>query len=36
VDLWRRTENEPNAEVGVSIDGRAFIELLIERIAGLG
>ena len=36
VDLWRRTENEPNAHVGVSIEGRAFIELLIERIAGLG
>jgi inosine-uridine nucleoside N-ribohydrolase len=36
VDLWRRTENEPNAHVGVGIDGRAFIELLHERIATLG
>ena len=35
VDLWRRTENEPNAHVGVEIDGRAFIELLHERIASL-
>jgi inosine-uridine nucleoside N-ribohydrolase len=36
VDLWRRTENEPNADVGVGIDGRAFIELLHDRIASLG
>jgi inosine-uridine nucleoside N-ribohydrolase len=36
VDLWRRTENEPNAHVGVGIHGRAFIELLHERIASLG
>jgi inosine-uridine nucleoside N-ribohydrolase len=36
VDLWRRTENEPNAQVGVGIDGRAFIELLHDRIASLG
>jgi inosine-uridine nucleoside N-ribohydrolase len=35
VDLWRRTDNEPNAHVGVGIDGRAFIELLLERIATL-
>ena len=35
VDLWRRTENEPNAHVGVGIDGRAFIELLIERLPTL-
>jgi inosine-uridine nucleoside N-ribohydrolase len=35
VDLWRRTENEPNAHVGVGIDGRAFIELLIERLPNL-
>jgi inosine-uridine nucleoside N-ribohydrolase len=35
VDLWRRTENEPNAYVGVGIDGRAFIELLLERISSL-
>ena len=36
VDLWRRTENEPNAQVGVDIDGRAFIALLHDRIASLG
>ena len=36
VDLWRRTEQEPNADVGVGIDGRAFIELLLERISSLG
>ena len=35
VDLWRRTEREPNADVGVDIDGDAFFELLLERIAGL-
>jgi inosine-uridine nucleoside N-ribohydrolase len=35
VDLWRRTEHEPNAHVGVGIDGRAFIDLLSERIARL-
>jgi inosine-uridine nucleoside N-ribohydrolase len=35
VDLWRRTENEPNAHVGVGIDGRAFIELLLERLSRL-
>jgi inosine-uridine nucleoside N-ribohydrolase len=35
VDLWRRTDNDPNAHVGVSINGRAFIELLLERISSL-
>jgi pyrimidine-specific ribonucleoside hydrolase len=33
VDLWRRTENEPNAHVGVGIDGEGFIELLVERLS---
>ena len=33
VDLWRRTENEPNARVGVGIDAEAFLELLVERIS---
>ena len=33
VDLWRRTGNEPNAHVGVGIDGEAFLELLLERIS---
>jgi inosine-uridine nucleoside N-ribohydrolase len=32
VDLWRRTGQEPNAHVGVSVDGRAFVELLLERL----
>jgi inosine-uridine nucleoside N-ribohydrolase len=36
VDLWQRTENEPNAHVGVGIDGERFIELLLERISSLG
>ena len=35
VDLWRRTEEEPNAHVGVGVDGRAFVELLLERVASL-
>jgi inosine-uridine nucleoside N-ribohydrolase len=36
VDLWRRTENEPNVHVGVGVEGRAFIELLLERVSSLG
>jgi inosine-uridine nucleoside N-ribohydrolase len=36
VDLWRRTEREPNAHVGVSVDADAFFDLLVERIASLG
>jgi inosine-uridine nucleoside N-ribohydrolase len=32
VDLWRRTDHPPNAHVGVEADGRAFIELLLERL----
>ena len=36
VDLWRRTGNEPNAHVGVGVDGGAFMELLIERLTTLG
>ncbi len=35
VDLWRRTSEEPNADVGVNIDAAAFLELLCERIASL-
>jgi pyrimidine-specific ribonucleoside hydrolase len=35
VDIWLRTGNEPNAHVGVGIDGRAFIELLLERLSRL-
>jgi len=36
VDLWRRTGEEPNAEVGVDVDGAGFIRFLVERIAALG
>jgi inosine-uridine nucleoside N-ribohydrolase len=35
VDLWRRTGEEPNADVGVDVDGPAFIRFLLERIAAL-
>jgi pyrimidine-specific ribonucleoside hydrolase len=35
VDLWRRTGEEPNAHVGVGIDGRAFVHLLLERLPTL-
>jgi inosine-uridine nucleoside N-ribohydrolase len=35
VDLWRRTEREPNAHVAVDVDADAFLELLIERINSL-
>jgi inosine-uridine nucleoside N-ribohydrolase len=35
VDLWRRTGNKPNAEVGVDIDADGFLELLCERIRSL-
>jgi inosine-uridine nucleoside N-ribohydrolase len=36
VDLWRRVGWEPNAHVGVSVDGDRFLALLHERIASLG
>jgi len=36
VDLWRRTDLAPNAQVGVAIDAEAFFDLLVERIASLG
>jgi inosine-uridine nucleoside N-ribohydrolase len=36
VDLWRRTDREPNAHVAVDIDGDAFLGLLLERIPTLG
>jgi inosine-uridine nucleoside N-ribohydrolase len=35
VDLWRRTGHEPNAHVGVDVQGEAFLELLVERILSL-
>jgi purine nucleosidase/pyrimidine-specific ribonucleoside hydrolase len=33
VDLWRRTGNEPNANVGIGIDAEAFLELLVTRLS---
>jgi inosine-uridine nucleoside N-ribohydrolase len=36
VDLWRRTGQPPNAHVGVDVDARAFVGLLVGRIASLG
>jgi inosine-uridine nucleoside N-ribohydrolase len=36
VDLWNRTgEAEPNAHVGVGVNGRSFVELLVERLPTL-
>jgi inosine-uridine nucleoside N-ribohydrolase len=35
VDLWRRTDRAPNADVGVAVDGDAFFELLLERVGRL-
>ncbi len=35
VDLWHRTQNEPNVDVGVDLDAEGFLELLCERIASL-
>ena len=33
VDLWNRTgEAKPNAHVGVGVDARGFVELLLERL----
>jgi inosine-uridine nucleoside N-ribohydrolase len=36
VDLWQRTGNAPNADVGVDVDGALFVERLIERLGTLG
>jgi len=36
VDVWRRTGREPNAHVAVGVDAEGFVELLLDRIAGLG
>jgi len=33
VDLWRRTGEEPNAHVGVDVEGAAFVEFLVDRIS---
>ena len=36
VDVWRRTGREPNAHVAVGVDAEGFVELLLDRVAGLG
>jgi inosine-uridine nucleoside N-ribohydrolase len=36
VDLWRRTDRQANAHVGVDVDSEAFFDLLVERIGTLG
>jgi inosine-uridine nucleoside N-ribohydrolase len=36
VDLWKRTGKEPNAHVGVDVDGPGFIQFLVQRLASLG
>lgn len=36
VDLWRRTGEEPNAHVGVDVDGAGFVDFLVERLSSLG
>jgi inosine-uridine nucleoside N-ribohydrolase len=33
VDIWRRTDREPNAHVAVDIDAAGFVELLLERLS---
>jgi len=33
VDLWKRTGKEPNAHVGIDVDGPGFIQFLIERLS---
>ena len=36
VDLWQISGREPNAHVGVEVEGAAFLDLLVERIGSLG
>jgi inosine-uridine nucleoside N-ribohydrolase len=35
VDLWLRTDRQANAHVGVDLDAKAFLDLLVERIERL-
>lgn len=35
VDRWKVTGNEPNARVGLRVDGEKFGDLMVERIASL-
>jgi inosine-uridine nucleoside N-ribohydrolase len=36
VDLWKRTGNDPNAHVGVDVDGPGFIRFLVQALSSLG
>jgi inosine-uridine nucleoside N-ribohydrolase len=36
VDVWKRTDREPNAHVGVNVDGPRFIDVLVDRLRSLG
>jgi inosine-uridine nucleoside N-ribohydrolase len=36
VDLWNRTDREPNVHVAVDLDVDGFFDLLVERISSLG
>ena len=36
VDLWQISGREPNAHVGVEVEGDTFLGLLVERIGSLG
>jgi pyrimidine-specific ribonucleoside hydrolase len=36
VDLWQISGREPNAHVGVHVDGAAFLDFMVERIGSLG
>ena len=36
VDLWKRTDDPPNAHVGVRLDVDGFFDLLVTRIGSLG
>jgi inosine-uridine nucleoside N-ribohydrolase len=36
VDLYRRTQEEPNVHVAVDVDAKAFLDMLEERITSLG
>jgi inosine-uridine nucleoside N-ribohydrolase len=35
VDIWRRTDRPPNANVGIDLDVEGFFDLLVERVASL-
>jgi purine nucleosidase/pyrimidine-specific ribonucleoside hydrolase len=36
VDLWLRTEWEPNCDVAIGVDSERFLELIVERVGRLG